>query len=143
MKAPGESSCCVQVKNHWKRNELASNNDVLLSVRQRISLCVACARLSKRDSALVSIIVRHKDAQTLTGRPSPTASAWAFVPVTTRAAFRLTLHKCCSHAVVSAHISRACVCQVARASEAYYQDGTEDGRQQPRRPNETWTLANW
>lgn len=54
-----------------------------------------------------------------------------------------TLNKC-EITRVSWHTSRALVCvSGSRPSEAYYQDVTEDGRQQPRRLNETWTLANW
>lgn len=37
---------------------------------------------------------------------------------------------------------RACV-SGSGPSEAYYQDVTEDGGQQPRRLYETWSLANW
>lgn len=38
--------------------------------------------------------------------------------------------------------ARACV-SGSRPSQAYYQDVTEGGRQQPRCLNETWALANW
>lgn len=42
------------------------------------------------------------------------------------------------------HVLRfpACV-SGSRPSQAYYQDVTEGGRQQPRCLNETWALANW
>lgn len=94
-------------------------------------MCVACARLCWRDLAFISIIIQTKDARTLTDRLSPTASAWAFVLVTTQAAFRLLSTSVQLHVSLGTHLARLCV-SGGSPSEAYYQDVTEDGRQQPR-----------
>lgn len=74
-------------------------------------MCVACARLYWRDLALISIIIRTKDAQASTDRPSPTVSTWAFVLVTTLAVFRLLSTSVQLHVCLGTHL--ALVCQVA------------------------------
>lgn len=105
-------------------------------------VCVACARLCWRDLALISIIIRTKDARALTDWPSPTVSVWAFVLKNAKAAFRLLSTSVQLHVCLGTRLARLCV-SGSRPSEAYYQDVTDDGRQQPQRLNESWTLANW
>lgn len=95
-------------------------------------MCGACAQPCWRDLALISIIIRTKDARALTDRRPPSAAAWAFVLVATQAAFRLLSTSVQLHVRLGTQLTRLCV-SGSSPSEAYYQNVTEDGRQQPRR----------
>lgn len=141
VNAHGNAPFCVQIKNHWNIMSWPLKWCSLFSHVTCVCVLCVCVRLCWRDFALNSIIIQTKDARALTDRPRPTASMWVFV---------LKMHRLCSgyspqacnYTCVLAHVARLCV-SGSRPSEAYYQDVTDDGRQQPQHLNESWTLANW
>lgn len=116
-----------------EHNELDFNDNLKCFLFRQVTIflhfCV-CTRLCCHDLAFISIIIRTKDAQALTDRPSPTESAWAFVRVPTQTMFSaliqqwllstsVQLYVCLgTHLTVCACV-RVCV-SGSKPSQAYY-----------------------
>lgn len=87
-------------------------------------------RLCCHDLVFISIIIRTKDAQALTDRPSPTESAWAFVRVPTQTVFSALIQQWLLSTSVQLYVCldthltmRACVyvcVSGSKPSQAYY-----------------------
>lgn len=136
-----ETQCCERTlrilplqtrsrANHcWlEHNELDFNDNLKGFLFCQVAIFCIFLFVQVCDLAFISLIIRTKNAQALTDRPSPTVSAWAFVRAPTQTVFSALIQQWLLSTSVQLYVCLdthltmcACVCvSDSKPSQAYY-----------------------